>query len=98
MAAGIPSSLSATGSNEVSFWVGAHYRQIAAGEDCDYWWSATNYGTPYVIMTKADYDSVRGGFSGFNLADVAAIVPAVALVWAVAWLFKRLLAVLRNQI
>jgi len=63
-----------------------------AGEACP---SVTG---AYVMLRVEDYELVRGGFTGFNLADVAAILPAVALVWAVAWLFKRLLAVLRNQL
>jgi len=64
---------------------------VEAGEACA-------SGSLNVIMTSADYDLVRGTFTGFNLEDVAAILPAVALVWAVAWLFKRLRAVLVNRL
>lgn len=66
---------------------------VPAGDPCPV--GVANYA---VVLSHADYEAIRGGFTGFNLADVASILPAVALVWAVAWLFKRLLAVLRNQL
>ena len=71
----------------------SYIHRIEGGETC-----ADPNGRSVVIMKVADYQNIVGAFTGFNLADVAAIVPAVALVWAVAWLFKRLIAVLRNQI
>jgi len=63
-----------------------HFQLASAGDSC--------FGQ-FVVMDMAAYDHIRGGFTGFNLADMAAIVPAVALVWACAYLVRRLLAILR---
>jgi len=72
------------------FFIPGYDSAVQAGTTC-----GTN---AYVLMSNADYQSISGGFTGFNLADVAAILPAVALVWAVAWLVKRLILQLRNQL
>ena len=91
-APGSPSAYSGWQTNWTSGRTSA-VRRINAGEDCGL---TSTYA--YVIMKGADYQAITTAWTGLSTENVSSLIPAVALVWAVAWLFKRLLAVLRNQI
>lgn len=48
----------------------------------------------HVVLEMADYNTLRAQMDGVTNTDVALLVPAIALTWAVAWLCKRAVRIL----
>lgn len=48
-------------------------------------------GASFVAMPVADYNSLRTHLPAMTTTDISLLVSAVALVWGIAWLWRRVL-------